>query len=81
MHELNGNPQDLQLLEDIEKTLEVLKDLAPNLEVQDAQNVFFALAKQEYGRMKDRAESQDAEARQWVEHFENLAQRLELAIP
>lgn len=81
MHELSADPHDLQLLEDIEKTLEVLKDLAPNLEVQDAQNVFFALAKQEYGRMKERAESQDAEARQWVEHFENLAQRLELAIP
>ncbi len=75
------NPEDLDLLWSIEKGLEILRMLTPEMDLQHAQNVFFTVAKEKHVEMKRKAEAADEKAARWVEHFGHLAQRLGLAIP
>jgi hypothetical protein len=75
------SPQDLDLLESIEKGLEILRMLTPDMDLQHVQNVFFTVAKTKYPEMKRRAEAADEKAARWVDHFGHLALRLGLAIP
>jgi len=74
-------PEDIDLLWSIEKGLEILRGLTPDMDLQHAQNVFFTIAKHKYPEMKKRAAAADQKAASWVEHFGHLAQRLGLAIP
>jgi alpha-amylase/alpha-mannosidase (GH57 family) len=76
-----SNPEDTELLWSIEKGLEILRGLTPEMDLQHAQNVFFTIAKHKYPEMKKRAAAADQKAANWVEHFGHLAQRLALAIP
>lgn len=75
------DPEDLDLLWSIEKGLEILRMLTPEMDLQHAQNVFFTVAREKYPEMKRKAEAADEKAARWVEHFGHLAQRLGLAIP
>jgi alpha-amylase/alpha-mannosidase (GH57 family) len=74
-------PEDTDLLWSIEKSLEILRTITPQMDLQYAQNVFFTIAKQKYPEMKRKAQAADEEAAKWVEHFGNLAQRLGLVVP
>jgi len=76
-----SNPEDIELLWSIEKGLEILRGLTPEMDLQHAQNVFFTIAKHKHPEMKRRAAAADQKAASWVEHFGHLAQRLGLAIP
>jgi alpha-amylase/alpha-mannosidase (GH57 family) len=75
------SPENLDLLGSIEKGLEILRVLTPEMDLQHAQNVFFTMTREKYPEMKRRAEAGDEKAAKWVEHFGHLAQRLGLAIP
>lgn len=75
------SPENLDLLWSIEKSLEILRMLTPDMDLQHAQNVFFTVARRKYNEMRRRAEAADEKAARWVEHFGHLAQRLGLAIP
>jgi hypothetical protein len=74
-------PEDFHLLWSIEKGVEILHLLTPEMDLQHAQNVFFTISKQEYPQMKEKAVAGDEQAAEWVEHFGHLAQRLGLALP
>ena len=74
-------PEDFDLLWSIEKGVEILRMLTPEMDLQHAQNVFFTIAKRKYPEMKQKAAVGDEKAAEWVEHFGHLAQRLGLAIP
>jgi alpha-amylase/alpha-mannosidase (GH57 family) len=74
-------PQDFHLLWSIEKGVEILRMLTPEMDLQHAQNVFFTISRREYPQMKQQAAAGDEQAAEWVEHFGHLAQRLGLAIP
>jgi len=76
-----SSPEDLELLWSIEKGLEILRGLTPEMDLQHAQNVFFRIARHKYPEMKKKAAAADEKAASWVEHFGHLAQRLGLAIP
>jgi len=75
------SPDDLDLLSSIEKGLEILHMLTPDMDLQHAQNVFFMMAREKYPEMKREEEAGDEKAGQWVEHFGRLARRLGLALP
>jgi hypothetical protein len=75
------SPEDLDLLWSIEKGLEILRMLTPEMDLQQAQNVFFTVAREKYPDMKRKAGAADEKAAKWVEHFGHLAQRLGLALP
>ena len=80
MDQLADTPEDVELLCSIEESLEILRMLTDTLDLQNAQNVFFNIAKRKWSAMKRHAAA-DEEAARWVEHFGNLAQHLGLAIP
>jgi hypothetical protein len=81
MDRLEGTPDDVELLCSIEESLEILHTLTSGLDLQNAQNVFFNVAKRKYPDMKRRAAAADEEAVKWVTHFGNLAHHLGLALP
>lgn len=81
MDQLAERSEDVDLLCSIEESLEILRALTSTLDLQNAQNVFFNIAKRKWPSMKRRAAADDVEAAKWVEHFGNLAHHLGLAIP
>jgi len=81
MDQLAESPDDVELLCSIEESLEILRMLTNTLDLQNAQNVFFGIAKQKWLGMKRRAAAADEDAVKWVEHFGNLGRHLGLAIP
>jgi len=81
MDQLADEPEDVDLLCSIEESLEILRMLTDTLDLQNAQNVFFNVAKRKWSAMKRRAAAADDEAAKWVERFGNLAQHLGLVIP
>jgi len=72
---------DLELLETIGKTLEILKTIISDIDLQNAQNIFFAVAKSRFPAVKAKAQSGDKAAATWVADFKNLAQQLGLVVP
>jgi hypothetical protein len=77
---INAAPEDPQLLADIDRFIAILLEIAPGMVLQDAQNVFFNLSGEQYPALKQRADAGDEKARRWVEHFERLAQLLDLVV-
>jgi alpha-amylase/alpha-mannosidase (GH57 family) len=72
---------DLDLIQTISKTLEILKTVTSDIDLQNAQNIFFAVAKSTYPQIEQKAKSGDQTATKWVAEFKNLAQQLGLVVP
>ncbi len=66
-------PQDADILMSIEAIVRILMTLVSDLNIQKAQNIFFDISKQTYPDMSKRAQSGDAAAQKWVDHFTKLA--------
>jgi alpha-amylase/alpha-mannosidase (GH57 family) len=81
MDRFKESQDDLDLLQTIGKTLEILKTVVPDIDLQNAQNIFFSVAKSKYSKVEAKAQSGNKAAAQWVADFKNLAQQLGLAIP
>jgi alpha-amylase/alpha-mannosidase (GH57 family) len=76
MEQLARQPEEMALFETIENVLNLLASLSAVPDLSRAQNEFFTMQKQLYGSMKERAESGDDGAKQWVEAFHRLGSRL-----
>jgi alpha-amylase/alpha-mannosidase (GH57 family) len=72
---------DLDLMQTISKILEILKTVTSDIDLQNAQNIFFAVAKSTYPQVEQKAQSGDETAAKWVAEFKNLAQQLGLVVP
>lgn len=81
MDRFEASPDDLDLLQTIGKTLEILKTVISDIDLQNAQNIFFAVAKSRYPQVEAKAESGVQAAATWVADFKNLAQQLGLVVP
>jgi hypothetical protein len=73
--------EDLDLLKTIGKTLEILQTIVSDIDLQNAQNIFFAVAKSRYSEFEAKAQSGDDTAAKWLVEFKNLAQQLGLVVP
>jgi hypothetical protein len=73
--------EDLDLLKTIGKTLEILQTIVFDIDLQNAQNIFFAVAKSRYSEFEAKAQSGDDTAAKWLVEFKNLAQQLGLVVP
>ncbi|HUW20051.1 MAG TPA: DUF3536 domain-containing protein [Sedimentisphaerales bacterium] len=80
MDAFENSPDDVNLLETIEATVGILLKLTSELDLQKAQNVFFAISRQKYPDMIKKAASGDRVAEKWVEHFRNLAHHLDIKV-
>lgn len=81
MIRLEMRPTDTRHLEQIEKYLDTLSPLIPDMDMQVSQNIFFELMHHVYPGIREKANSGDADSKTWVEHITNLAQLLGLALP
>mgnify|MGYP001097215834 CR=1 FL=1 len=73
--------EDLELLQTISKTIEILQTVTSGIDLQNAQNIFFAVAKSRYSEFEAKAQSGDDRAAKWLAEFKNLAQQLGLVVP
>ncbi|MCP4454415.1 MAG: DUF3536 domain-containing protein, partial [Planctomycetes bacterium] len=81
MKQLKNKPEDLTLLEQIGQTLEIIEPLMPDIDLQQAQNLFFEISKTYYQTMKQKlGEHNDQEASCWIALFKQLAGYLDLAL-
>jgi len=71
---------DVQLLSTIESALKILRGIAPDMDLQSAQNLFFTIGREKYPEVKKKATVQDKEALKWAELFELVAEHLGLVI-
>ncbi|MFH1338609.1 MAG: DUF3536 domain-containing protein [Candidatus Omnitrophota bacterium] len=73
-------PQDSDLLEAVESILGILSPLDLNFNLWKAQNVYFSLGRQIYGEMKQKAQSGDQGAKEWLERIIRLGEYLRVKI-
>jgi alpha-amylase/alpha-mannosidase (GH57 family) len=80
MKRLYQQPEDLQLFEKIDNTLEVLRPLSLSLDLWKAQNKYFSIGKNSYNTMKEKAENGDSLAKSWIESFFKLGNYLNVKV-
>jgi alpha-amylase/alpha-mannosidase (GH57 family) len=81
MNKLLGSPNNLELLERIKNTLQVLFEINAKLDLQKAQNIFFELSRKRYPAMTKKARIKNKLAKQWIAHFKDLADFLSIKLP
>ncbi|MGA1870825.1 MAG: DUF3536 domain-containing protein [bacterium] len=74
------NMRNPSLLEEAESLLRILHPLSLDLDLWEAQNIYFSAGKQLRADMEKRAEKDDEEARLWMKYFHNLGDYLEVKI-
>lgn len=78
--QLQQTPHDITLLEEIENLLSIMQEMKTDLNLQKPQNIFFTIAKDTYPAIRHKADAGDQNAQNWVAHFTNLSQHLNLII-
>jgi len=71
------NPSDLNELKTLREAIELSEELPFTVTLWTVQNVAYDLLQYIYPEMQQRSES-DGDAREWVENFRTLAQKLSL---
>jgi len=76
MRSFSESPEDLELLDYMRSSLELLLSIVSQLDLQMPQNVFFEMTREKYPKMKEQADSGDENARKWVRQFIELGKGL-----
>jgi hypothetical protein len=77
---LYQQPEDLQLFEKVDNTLEILRPLSLSMDFWKPQNIHFLIGKNFYTTMKEKATKGDAFAERWVEVFYKLGYYLNIKV-
>jgi alpha-amylase/alpha-mannosidase (GH57 family) len=80
MEKLNAQSDGLQLIENIYSVMEILKPLSLQMDLWKAQNVYFSIAGNFYGRMQEMAGEEDDLAGKWTDGFSRLGYHLNVKI-
>lgn len=78
MQEFVQHPQNVSPMKNLCELLELLRPLALPLDLWKTQNVYFAMAKDTYGPMRQHAERNDKHAQEWVTLFNQLGKYLKV---
>ena len=73
---IEENPSDLSVLKGVEKTLDIAFSLPIQLNLWEAQNIYYRMTKKIYPDYKSKAAQGDQPASQWIEQFKSLGQKL-----
>jgi len=76
MAELQDNPEELSLLKTIDSLLETLKGFPLDLNLWKSQNIYFTLCKRLQREMKEKVESRDPLAQDWMELMKKIGHHL-----
>jgi alpha-amylase/alpha-mannosidase (GH57 family) len=80
MERLSQTPEVVSAIEKVETLLRILNALPLELDMWKAQNIYFSIGNQLYGKVRERAEKGDDGAKRWIEHFNNLGRHLQAKI-
>ena len=80
MERLYQQPEDLQLFEKVDTTLEILRPLSLSMDFWKPQNIHFLIGKNFYITMKEKAAKGDVFAERWVEVFCKLGYYLNIKV-
>lgn len=76
MKRIEGNSPDLSALKGVEKTLGIAFSLPIQLNLWEAQNIYYRMTKKIYPDYQSKAAQGDQPASQWIEKFKSLGQKL-----
>jgi len=76
MKELHRAPDRVALFEIIEGIFRVLSDVDLQLDLWEAQNIYFSMGKEHYSIMEERAAKGDQAAQRWLKQFKRLGDYL-----
>ena len=80
MEKFQENSEEISYLEILVSTLEVISEFALELELWKSQNIYFSIGKRLYGKMKERSERGEEEAKRWIDLFHGLGDYLQVKI-
>jgi len=80
MREFAENPDDFSFLETIVKTIELLQSLPMELDLWEAQNIFFAIEKEHFKKLEKQTSEDDETSSLWKDHFSKLGELLHIKI-
>jgi alpha-amylase/alpha-mannosidase (GH57 family) len=80
VEKFSQQPENIELSEKIDNTLEVLKPLSLSLDLWKAQNVYFSIGRNFYSRMKEKAANGDGFAKRWEGNFLKLGNYLNVKV-
>jgi len=80
MEKLKDSPHDVKMLEKVGTILQVLSTMIDELDIQAAQNAFFAISRAIYPQVNDKASSGDDASKRWLKSFKHLAQYLNVKV-
>jgi hypothetical protein len=77
---LKEEPDDVELFQKLDNTLEALSPLDLPLNLWEAQNIYFSIGKGIYQTLAERAKKGDETADLWVKDFLKLGRYLQVKI-
>lgn len=77
---LREQPHNIALLNEIRVSLKNLTGLDLDLDVWEAQNVFFHISREHFEEMRSLAEKEDEDAAKWVQQFREIENYLRIRI-
>jgi alpha-amylase/alpha-mannosidase (GH57 family) len=80
MGKLKNAPEDTEILTKIKKLIDILVHIVPELDLEEAQNIFFAISKKRYNEINKKADSGDPWAKDWINCFHDLADCLQITV-
>jgi alpha-amylase/alpha-mannosidase (GH57 family) len=81
LEKFHHNPEDSLMLGLIHNMLELFQALSLELELWQAQNIYFSIGKKTYPEMLGKANAGSNNARGWIKHFNKLGQHLQVRRP
>ena len=80
MFQLEDDPEDMELLIDINEILDLIEKTAMNPEKWESQNITFRIKEDCYSDMLERSEAGNKEAVEWVKAFHSLEESVNLVV-
>lgn len=77
---LADHPKDVELLKAIVNKVELLKSLFPELDLWEAQNIFFIIEKENFEKLAQQASAGDETSSLWKDHFSKLGELLHIKV-
>jgi len=72
---------DLKLLKKISEMMSILKPLSLDLQLWEAQNIYFSIIKKSYSKMSWMSKKGNNVAKAWLKHFNNVGTYLQIKSP
>jgi hypothetical protein len=78
IREFKQDPDNLQILEILEAVIRIAKSIDLNLDLWEAQNIYFVIGKTHYDKKLEASEQGDQSAQSWMAQFVRLGDEMKL---